>query len=140
MQVVDCCPGVWEQRCVWHFFQENALKDFATLAQSLKASGEDHDEAGKIEDQGDMTRRNSSGLDIENDRAGLIMDDNLEPAMKASVWYYRGLGLERESDLTAALAAWRRSVKAEPQSTAAKAAAQCLSEHASRKVSHDSRE
>ena len=100
--------------------RDSAMENFAILANALEAF-----EMLKT----DAEEQVAGDHNPAGDEKTIAMIDNLEPAMKASVWYYRGLGLEKKSDLVAAMAAWRHSVNAEPKSTAAKAAASCLIKH-----------
>lgn len=95
--------------------RDSATKNFAILAETLEAS--------------EMVKTDTADQNAEDGKKTIVMIDNLEPAMKASVWYYRGLELEKRSETAAAITAWRRSVKAEPDSTAAKSAAACLLKH-----------
>lgn len=95
--------------------RETALKNFAKLAMTLEAFE-------------NVDTDNPAQTGVQDRQAG-VMNDNLEPAMKASVWYFRGEALVRESDLTSAIAAWRRSVHADSESSAGKAAAERLASH-----------
>lgn len=115
--------------------RETAWKNFTILAKALQASQESQAAEGE-----DAAGQLAAGQHAQDDRQALAMINNLEPAMKASVWYYQGLSLDINSDLTAAMTAWRRAVKAQPESAAAKAAAACLLKHSSDAMSHDKTE
>lgn len=58
------------------------------------------------------------------------MVDNLEPAMKASVWLHHGQILWQSGDRSGAMAAWQQAMTAAPGSTAAIEAGKWINEHA----------